>query len=128
MKLHITIGRDGLLESRSLVSNRSTTVYTSIRARAEIYRQLHGMGTICGRCTLICRSDEIVNGVCADGVGCSADVDILEFYQSPEEPGVHMMAEEVPYAIWRSFVESVIRQEWLNSLPPHDEEGNDVRW
>ena len=120
MKLHVIIGRDGRGESGMVVMGDVFRLFCSQRARERLLAEMIKRNALCTRCHLVCRSDELVDGVCSGGVGCSDDVDVGLLALDPLTR--EFDTRKLMHELWQSFASRSVR-EMGTPDPPAAKEG-----
>ena len=120
MHLMIRVNRDGMFVMSKLRVDASESLVLSPRAREYILAEMMKRDVLCKRCHLICRSNEIVNGLCS-GVGCDIDVDrdVLALTGQEQLNALSKISKDV----WRSIAVALPRNpDDIDPLPTGDDE------
>ena len=95
-------------------------LFCSQRARERLLAEMIKRNALCTRCHLVCRSDELVDGVCSGGVGCSDDVDVGLLALDPLTR--EFDTRKLMHELWQSFASRSVR-EMGTPDPPAAKEG-----
>ena len=117
MKLHITVTRDGQPEDVTLIPSHSFLLQVTRRAREKILEEMKRKGCVCSRCHVICRSDELSDGVCLVGSGCSVDVDVDMMHPAQSKEELHAQ-EILPHRLFNVFIDTLPRPGERPQMPP----------
>lgn len=130
MKLHIVIGRNGRLEETLVYLDDATRIWCTKKAKLKLVDFLKSRDLLCHLCGIAARSDELVDGVCKTGVGCTADVDGASFkgreLNFTDETAVHSVFSKV----WNTFLSTLPRdvgRDEPDLLTPDADDTNDGR-
>lgn len=90
------------------------------KARQRIVEEMERRGAICKRCRIISRTDELTDGFCNTGTGCSIDID--HELLNPPRNWSEMHAQEIlPKQMWETFVDTLPRRGEHPDTPPPEE-------
>ena len=108
MHLGLIIDRAGRLNSVRLVMDAAAVIYMTPKARVLLLNMLRNRNAFCKRCTLVALKEELADGICKPGVGCSGDVD--DVYLALEEgPEKSQRLAWLQQKLWQTFVRTLPR-------------------
>lgn len=75
MNLHIVLNRDGRVAQATMLPDTLVPIWATPEARDKLTAELSEKGAYCTRCRTVARTSQLNNHICAEGVGCSNDID-----------------------------------------------------
>lgn len=129
MHLDLTIARDGFTVQMNLCVDSARRVYMTQEAYDYIKNKMVELDCVCARCNMIVRSfqtrEERGRTICADGVGCSKDVDNMLI--RPSDADLLAIRNDTPIRIWMAFLANLQREPNENIVPKRGEDEG-VEW
>jgi len=95
MDVLFRIKMDGHAIAAIPLSKDAATIICSGPAMDELMKQLSGIGAVCTRCGIVCRSSELSEGTCSLGVGCHGDSDLDMLLGLPQEIKLTALAKVI---------------------------------
>ena len=125
MELSVVIDRSGYPKTSTLIVDGSRILLCSPRARTELLKRMGELNSICSNCRVVVRSDELTDGMCKEGIGCTVDVDrhLLDAPIQGREREAWMELESLPNILWETFTDKIPRRGDAFGLNTNEGEG-----